>query len=309
VDLRRQEPAGRKIDPATGKAEKVAAVKGMGEAMVMFPPVLAADRWLWLSGLGREEGEKKEGAKKETFCARVDLTNGKVEEFFKAEEEGTCIYDFGKRGVFYLQPKDKKIELGKLDPETGKQQALATFAEADAKTMSGFLAAEPEGRRFAMVTGGEGDDRPASLRVFDDRGKTVKDIPLPREIKGGGYLTWAGDGVWIAVERKAQEVGKTAADVGLLRVEVATGKTRFIVLLGGKAAKDQEAASFCLQPSVSPDGKRLAVAAPMFAQPEAALFIFDLTAPEQAPVKVALPPAEAGGKGPAPAAPAEPAAE
>jgi hypothetical protein len=294
------------LNPESGKASPVAKFEN-ADLFCPLSPILVKDRYLWISGMAKQPAAA-EDMNRTGFCAQIDLTNGKVREFFAGKKTMTWCYDLGKAGFFYLRfsadeegagraaPKGKQrngIELGTFDPETGASEELATL-----DTEAAALAADSDGTRLAGLTMKKKADgeQGSCVLLLDRKGKVLKEIPVAEDAKDAVHLAWAGGGIWIPAAMAGDErEGKQG--FGILRVDVETGKTQFILLKDGRS---EDTGRRSIQPSVSPDGKRLAVMGSLLLEGNekerpTALVILDVAAPDKAPVKIPLP----AGKAPA----------
>jgi len=264
-----------RVDPGDGKAEKVVDIGGLDDAHTMLPPVLAGDRWLWVSAIEREEGPQH-GA------FRIDLATRSVDHLFADDELDTLVMDGGTRGTFYLRgADDRPIEVGRLD---AVEPRLIPLFTAPAEKSAPFLFLEPGGSRLAWF-----QETPSGLRLrlLSEKGEVLDEIPLPPGIDDMAFAAWTSGGIVVAGERQPEGSPK---ELGLLAVDPTSRKARFVVL--GTAAQDDPDTPM-LQPAASPDGSRVAVAVSavhLSSGEPAALLIFDARKLEADPVRVGLPP-------------------
>jgi hypothetical protein len=308
-----------KLDPKSGRLDKIAAVAD-SSSITIYPPVTVKDRYLWVS-LGREKEGDKGG-----FCARIDLTNGHVEKFLDSDKEMVLLVGDGKRGCVYVrldQADNKKedpqadLEFGLFDTETGKCEAHGTIKRGPVTFP--VLVAEPGGKRFAQVMddgerktmemrNDKGEVRQSLklpgekrvVRLLDEKGAILGTLKLPDGIVHVGRLTWAGGVIWA----RAMELGKEPKaggfekKLGLLKVDVQSGQSRFISLTTEKVAVRAESGgenlSMMSGPSISPDGKLLAItmdSSSASAGPKASvLLIFETSDSDKAPSEIKLAP-------------------
>jgi hypothetical protein len=294
-----------KMGAVDGKAETLTTIKDLvishKDAGVEFvtptPPMLSGAGLLWIGPLDRQN----EAA---ASFLRLNLKDGKGEEFFKEASWHPMLFDFGKRGCFYVngvqdEAGDKRYEIGTFDPETGKHMASGKLEEPVKAEFVPYLAAELDGKRLAKVVflGNPGNKTAGQqvgfiLRLFGEDGKTLKNIPLTCGNKFmAGSLAWAGDFVWIAAGVGGDDA-KLGKGSGLLRVNVNSGQLKFFLL------SKSDIAFGALQPAVSPDGKKLAVIGSLAKSRgegegkkarTIALVMFDLTAPDKEPAEIELP--------------------
>jgi hypothetical protein len=167
------------------------------------------------------------------------------------------------------------VEVGKLDPETGKKESLAKV-----EAVPLYLAGDPNGTGLAVLRV-KGDAGTLVLHLFDEKGADLKDIPLPGGKRNIGHLVWEGGNIWVTTCQDDK--------IGLIRVEVATGKAQLVPLSPDKGGKD---ALGWIRPSLSPDGKKLAVNTCLLRtdsdSPLVPLNIIDLAAPDKAPEMIEL---------------------
>jgi hypothetical protein len=265
-----------RVDPGDGSAETIADIEGLDDADTLYPPALVGDRWLWVSA-----GKRKQAPKYGAF--RVDLARRRVERFFADDEKEVYIIDGGARGLFYVRgPSDGPSEFGRLEPKAPRLARLFTLPKGDTGS---FPLIEPTGRRVAWFDKDAGGRR---LRLTDEHGKTLNALPLVGDVEEAMFAVWTAHGIIGAAEHKPKP-GST--NVGLLHVDVATGASRFVAL-GSEVEKEGKPLTM-LQPSVSPEGSRIAVAVSDIRLSDgaaAALLIFDVGNLDAAPVRVALPP-------------------
>jgi hypothetical protein len=173
------------------------------------------------------------------------------------------------------------LDVQTFDPATGETTVVLEKTFPDGPPWA-VIAAEPGGARFACLTGvGE---KPAIV-LFDAEGE--KTIPLDAKIEGAGYLIWHGDAVILSAQMKAEEEG-AEAPLGLLAVNVETGESDFVKL--GDADKNG-AVVLMMQPSISPDGRMLAVMIPATSDKElTSLAILGLGADFDKPAVFTVPP-------------------
>jgi Tol biopolymer transport system component len=265
-----------RVDPAAGGVEELVDVKGLDDADTIYPPTLADDRWLWVSA-GKREQKPQHGA------FRIDLAGRRAEHFFADDEKDLYVLDGGPRGLFYLRGPDAgPTEFGRLDPKAPRLARLLTLRKDDT---SSFPAVEPSGRRVAWFDKAAAGPR---LRLTDERGKALDSIPLPVDVEDPTFALWTGRGVVAAAERRPKD---GPAEVGLLYVDMESKAARFVVL-GSEANREGQSRTL-LQPSASPDGRRIAVATSDLGLADgstAALLIFAAADLDLPPERVVLPP-------------------
>ncbi|MHC4714693.1 MAG: hypothetical protein ACYTAN_15735 [Planctomycetota bacterium] len=268
------------LDPATKAVTDVAVIEGLHESGLWLPSILVADQYLWLAN--SLEKADDEGY----FVARVDLSDGKVEEFFESKNEAFFLAQRADGVICAVKSIEggeegpPTVEVGLLDAQTGEMTGLFKVEDSPEHVLWQYLASDAEGKRFAVVLGGE---EPGSLTIMGRDGKTFKEFPLEGLADGAYYLTWVGDRVWLAAARDDEESGEK--QVGLLAIDTASGESRFVKLADNPRTDDD--VMLRMQPSVSPDGRMLAVAGLYLEPPEGtsaiALVIFDLTKPGAPP--------------------------
>jgi len=283
-----------RIDPATGKAELTATITDIENATVMNPPVLGGNGVLWL-GTFTKKGEEKEGSTGDSRGSymRVDLADGKVTEGFTSTDSILGLYDFGKRGCYYVKATGEKqgevlsVIIGRFDADTGALEEMATLP-AGVYGECGYMTAEPGGSRFAILAG-TGDEE-LFVRVFDEKGHVLKDIAIDMKLTTGtGALAWIGDSVWIGAKREASMEDFFESGLGFLVIGVDSEKSRFVPLGKGGSSEDL----WTLQPALSPDGKTVAVSGLKLESAKVkgriALVLLDAAAPEREPKYIPLP--------------------
>ncbi|MBN2133605.1 MAG: hypothetical protein JW741_29155 [Sedimentisphaerales bacterium] len=298
-----------KINPVDGKTETVATIKDVvielhqGVKLFTFqPPILVKDKFLWL-------GPLKKAGKPEFRYLRLDMTTGQVDDPIKDPNLEQFIFDFGKRGSYYIakvankaDPKKNHCEFGTINLETGEHVGTPAGQETIQRNAPAeFVAAEPGGKRFARVLLKNLDPKPddevdpnepvVALCIHDENGKIEKGIALPQCDTPTGDIVWAGDRVWVGVIiQDPKNVGQYSS--GLYSIDVKTHKISSYILCKG------DADYITFQPSASPDGKRLAVVGSLIgsgnkgaAKPQrpVALYLFDLTALQKGPTAIELP--------------------
>jgi hypothetical protein len=266
-----------RIDSEGGTPQTLRRITGLKDAAPIVPPVLVDDRFLWVSPLQREADERQ-------FALRLDLAGGDAQEMLVSRDAVTYLLDCARRGILSVRQaeKDGRLEIGRFDGRSGRVRRVLALNDMKVVDTASFPAAELDGSRLAIVVKQEDQ---ATVRLFADDGRPIKRLPVPEGIKDCLFPVWVHGRIWCDVEEKAAApTGKDTS--GLLRVDVESGASQF-VRLGHRGDGG-------LQASVSPDGRRIAVAAagmePLEGEPATALWIFDATAPDAPPVRVDLPP-------------------
>lgn len=272
------------IEEETGAVREVASIGNLHEEVINYlPPVPGSDRYLWLSMLRSKEN-------KEYFCARIDLKTGEVKRFFESESKISWVSEFASRGVYCFEipsdePEPGSIEVFTFDPLSGERTA-AFKTDVPGRAQWPFIAAEPDGERFACVI--EREEK-FSLLLFDAEGHA--EISLDPSVEATGYVLWLDpDEIIISVGMETEKEGATEKRAGLLSVNLESGETKFMALLSLDRG-DDDFIVLMLQPAYSPDGRFFAVMVPAGDErPLTSLALFGLSEDSDEPVFITVPP-------------------
>ena len=254
---------------------------------LMVPPVLAQQRYLFFSA------ELK--AQESGICLyRFDLKMEKLEAVPKGADH--YLFHAGSDYI-YLSDNEKGMELGKLDTNSMRSKRLMVLDGQKYGQLTAGLAAKKNGKEFAMLVKHpqEQGQETFEILIVNRRGRIQKKIPLPAGVAftEGVHMVYGPDesSWWIpgmtAVDTSKTSDGKSEEYiVSLLEVDVKKGAHSEI--LAERVGDD--GAQCAMQPSISPDGKYLAVNVLLPKDAKSSLlYLVDLTTSERKVTKVPLP--------------------
>ncbi|MCK4850730.1 MAG: PD40 domain-containing protein [Phycisphaerae bacterium] len=265
---------------------KTMAAKDPGSSL-MVPPVLADGRYLFFSAQPAEEDAEMNLYRFDFKSKALTIVRkgqerllyrvGKEYCYLGLAEDGLELGTFSikklkfRRLVFLDQRRYGKVALGLAGKENGKELALLSEREFQGQEES-----DPEETGFAVL-------------VINRRGKIVKEIPLESGLNISGLVNLvfgpADKTLWLSAVVKSD----TDQNISLL-LELDINKGEFREVISEPLGKDEY---ILLQPSVSPDGKWLAVdVLEPKDEPRSVLYLVDLTSLERKVTKVALPAVE-----------------
>ena len=290
------------VNLADGESQVLQSISAKtAVAALLVPPILLDDRYLFFTGqAGEGEGSSQ-------HLQRFDLQTGEL--FVVAGGLDHYLYQIGQ-GYFYLGGGADRLELGKFD--TKKLEFTKLFVLADEEKYGAIrpaLAGKKDGSEFALIShremevaGQETVENKLIVLLVNRKGKLLKEIPVPGEPGNTkvAHMVYGPEekSLWVPVvssaePKEGQEVQQYRQS--LLEVDIKRGEIRPVVQTNTEA-KDE----FSMQPSVSPNGKWLAVEVLMSKeQSGSVLYLVDLTDPERKVSEVSLPSEQ--GKGVLPA--------
>ncbi len=281
------------IDLDTGEDRLIKSITAKQAMTAMLvPPVLVEGRYLLFSFA--LEGDNY-------GLHRLDLETGELSTV--PQGPNRYLFKIGRK-CFYLGESEGGWELGSLDTRGLKFRRLVTMdAETHGLVRLG-LTGKGEGSEFAVVVvrqgekrgQGMGDEDKLVILIISRRGKILKEIAMPADVDAEStqlvYMVYGpkDKNLWVPVVKTiaTEEKGEKKTDriLSLLEVDSATGDCRAVI----EVQVDDE---YFMQPSISPDGKWLAVdVLEPKDEPRSVLYLVDLTSPERKVTKVALPEVE-----------------
>jgi hypothetical protein len=248
---------------------------------LLRPPALTGNRLFTLGG--------------SNHMVRLDLNTGEIRTHSYTGEMTLYSSAQGEHLLYFLEKKgeddEKKIEFGRMNPDTFAQTALMEFEDFDSE--EGFLAIGLQEKSVATMVKDNGQYHLVVYR----QGQS----PLIRALKdtshklhfGSAAFSPQGNVVYATYHRveKAKEKGS----FGLMEIPLANRPLRRTTLVSEADASETELVLY-LQLGLSHDGKTAAVATTYLAadgdniRPEdCALFLVDLSVPERKVTKVPVP--------------------
>lgn len=277
-----------RIDLSSSQSQIVSSISAK-EALValMIPPVLVDDRYVFFSAKLQEQERESE-----VSLCRFDLKTQKLKVVPKGIEH--YLFSFGSEYI-YIASSDKGGQVGMFDPKSMRFKRMFSLDADKYGHMTAGVAVKKEGKEFVMVTGRDG---PPESKMFDviilnQRGKILKKIPLPEAhgFEGALHIAYEPEqrSLWIPSSVPIEKDGKVESEAyifSLLELDIETGK--YFEVLSQHVSGRKE--MFPMQPSISPDGKYLAVniLSPTDQQ-GTLLYLVDLTTPRRTVTKVSLP--------------------
>ena len=283
------------IDLATGQDKLIKTMPSKdAQIALMVPPALADERYLFFSCNTNNQNS-------ELVLYRLDLETAKL----RLVPDSTDLHLFQTgEGYLYLRGRDDRVEVGSVDVKKLRFRKLLTLK--DEKVFGGMgpaLLRKKDGSEFVFITEEEHPEqgKPATkkkdlkvLRV-NRRGKLVKTIPLTTasDAQAIVHMVYAPDERTLfvptlsAVDPKKDANGgeKERVMLSLFEVDIERGSSRQVLEV--YVDKDEEQ---LMQPSISPDGKYLAVNILLPKdQKSSLLYLVDLTTPQRKVTKVPLP--------------------
>jgi len=227
---------------------------------------------------------------------RVDLLTGEFSQHEiprdvtpYASPAGDQVGYIGETG-----PDEDAWEFGHIDTATGALKPVTKFNFKRESDDGGWLALTPDGKWFVALD--EGPDA-APLVVCFENGVEQRRVnvatPGERLNLGSVVVSPAGRIAYASYFRRGD--GETNASAGIIELPLPRGEPRRTTLIERLKAEDQERIMY-FQPSVSHDGKTLAVASTYLAAgdetirtDDCALFLIDLTDPQRKITRVPVP--------------------
>jgi len=254
---------------------------------LMVPPLLADGRYLFFSAQPLEEDA-------EMNLYRFDFKSKALTIVRKGQER--LLYRVGKE-YCYLGLAENGLELGTFSIKKLKFRRLVFLDQQSYGKVAPVLAAKENGQELALLSEREFQDQEESdpeetgfaVLVINRRGKIVKEIPLESGLNISGLVNLvfgpADKTLWLSAVVKSG----TDQNISLL-LELDINKGEFREVISEPLGKDEY---ILLQPSISPDGKWLAVDVPAPKdEPRSVLYLVDLTSARRKVTKVALPAVE-----------------
>lgn len=286
------------IDLASGEDRIIKTIPAKNApTALMIPPVLVDGRYLFFSG---ELGEKDP----ELALHRLDLKTERL--ITLANTTDRFLYKIGEE-YFYLAGLEDAVELGTMNAKSLRFRRLATLDKQTYGEVIPSLAGSEDASSLAVVAGQGAKDQDKTdtesndqdrfaVLILDRRGKLLKEIPLP----GGMACTDAtycvfgprDKSLWLPavapVKPKGEEDETNTEEYKFLLLEVDIERGNCYQVLEEYMGKD---GAHFMQPSISPDGKYLAVEVLVpKGEQNSLLSLVDLTDPERKVTKVSLPP-------------------
>ena len=200
-----------------------------------------------------------------------------------------------------MGPREREkdgLVLGKLDPKKTDSIELTILKGEGYGEIGLGLACKKDGSEFALISmrepSGEGSQKKLVVFIINRRGKVLKEIELPAEpdLAAIVHMVYGpkDQSLWVPVinpatteENKPKEQDRQYV-LSLLEVNVDRGSCQTVL---ETIVEDD---GYRIQPSISPDGKYLAVVVLLPTDEEnSLLYLVDLTTPERRITKVSLP--------------------
>ena len=287
------------LDLASGESRLIETFPAKEpQTALMIPPVLMDGRYLFFYA-GLDETEPTPG------LHRLDLKTERL--ITLANTTDRFLYKIGEE-YFYLAGLEDAVELGTMNAKSLRFRRLATLDKQTYGEVIPSLAGSEKASSLAVVAGrGTKDqaqtdterndqDRFAVL-ILDRRGKLLKEIPLPAGMActEATYCVFGprDKSLWLPavapVKPKGEEEETNTEEYKFLLLEVDIERGSCCQVLEEHVG--DEGGAHSMQPSISPDGKYLAVdvLVPKGEQ-NSLLYLVDLTDPERKVTKVSLPP-------------------
>jgi len=217
-------------------------------------------------------------------------------------DSGQIVYNPGWDNESYVLPGRSgqapsygtATEMGALDPETFARSKMFVLSEAEQNETEKQLVLPLEDGARAFVIGRE---KPVSLILFEP-GKPRRVVPLAGAVKPHeklGLLAHSSSQNRVYAPFLSPAPDKQGSRLGILEIPLDGSLPTRTVLLETKAELDEQDLSFFFQPSISNDGKTLAVATTYlshrdrFDPADCALYFMDLGSPNRSIKKVVIP--------------------
>ncbi|MDP6117220.1 MAG: hypothetical protein QGG53_35610, partial [Planctomycetota bacterium] len=274
-----------RIDLSSGQSRLIKSmVAEEADVALMVPPVLVQQRYLFFSAELEAEGSP-------IRLYRFDLKKEELQAVPKGQEH--YLFRFGPE-YLYIASHEKGMELGRLDTKSTRFKRLMVLDEQKYGQLTAGLATRKNGKELAVVVKHQREqgEKKSEILILNRRGKIMKRIPLPEDRAFDESLHMAYGprelSLWIPHMTSAEPNGKSKEYVlSLLEVDVEKG--RFSEILAARVSED--GSKRAMQPSISPDGKYLAVNVLLPKdEKNSLLYLVDLTTPERKVTKVSLSP-------------------
>ena len=228
---------------------------------------------------------------------RLDLQTGELNVV--PDSADRYLFEIGE-SCFYLGGGEDGLELGSMDTRRLKFRRLAKLDKEIYGDLKLGLAGKGNGAEFAVVTVREEDGKELVILIINRRGKVIKEIEISAGVDVDStklsHMVYGpkGKSLWVpvvkavAVEGAAEGTDEKKVEfrLSLLEVDAKKGSYRTVI----EAQVDDE---YFMQPSISPDGKWLAVdVLEPKDEPRSVLYLVDLTGAQRKVTKVALPAVE-----------------
>jgi len=271
-DDRSNELAIAKVNMKSGARKHLQILKGKGWWFAWHHSILLErDRYLWLA---YAESTDRMSIK------RVDLSRGKVEHIM----DDAYPFELGNRIGFLRKLTNEgsddpgSLEVGWIDAKTQRSNSLAKFnaviSNRDTSLVTTNISASKNGSRIALLTHEdvEGDPAKPRLTLLDEKEKLLKQIDLQDKALRLNSCVWSPDSntLWMSGVMFVEESTDVVA-IGLLKVNVFDGESETLLLEEDWSVDRNQFTSlrklydhlhegmFSIQPSISPDGRFIAV--------------------------------------------------
>jgi hypothetical protein len=234
---------------------------GDADVTAIVPPVLDLEGNIWIGGIEPEGyGLLKIDPKEKT----VHPTG--PDQFILINQGG------GK--VFYVsfQKKDKKkLEIGIFHPQEEAFRPITVLEDQPIDDLAAIIAAAPDGSGCCIPVEWEGGE--TSLLFVKQADGAIRRFDLPMEVKSSGGIAFSNDSatVWFVYIPKNEDASDTRPHLAEIHPE--KGILRRVILPVNPEEINDDLA-IALQPSLSPDGKWLAMSSVFFFEEESASPLF-----------------------------------